>query len=308
MNLISEIINELVDSEKSLTRPLLKTKVWATRLQNPELLGWVDNELTGYRMVKDLPDYRIFKSELLGTYIVGGTMQYSNQPLITLGLDDKLADALTHMRLQGSIASLEGYIAHNESRVLNESIPPEIAIMIEQNYIKHGNNYFNIISCYKQVSIEAIQQVITSVRSKLLEFMLEIEKKFGIETKFEELKKNRKTIETIVHNTIISKGERSVISIGDNTVVTYTNIVKEGDKEGLRDALQKYKVDTSDINDLLGIIDTEKPDREKKLFGGKVNGWISKMVSKSLDGSWQIAVHTAAIILAELIMAYYGMK
>ncbi|NLP59293.1 hypothetical protein, partial [Lutibacter sp. B1] len=36
MKLINDIINELVDTDKSINSPLLKTKVLASRLQNKE--------------------------------------------------------------------------------------------------------------------------------------------------------------------------------------------------------------------------------------------------------------------------------
>ena len=43
MELVSQIINDLVDDQKSLNSALLKTKVLASRIQNVELLYWVNN-------------------------------------------------------------------------------------------------------------------------------------------------------------------------------------------------------------------------------------------------------------------------
>lgn len=48
MKLLDTIISELVNVEISLSSPLLKTKILASRLQNKELLEWVNNELKGY--------------------------------------------------------------------------------------------------------------------------------------------------------------------------------------------------------------------------------------------------------------------
>ena len=85
MKLIQDIINELVDSELSINSPLLKTKVLASRLQNDELLIWVTNELKGYDNDGDLPSYRKFNGNIIGTYI-NGSMQYTSQPVPTTGL------------------------------------------------------------------------------------------------------------------------------------------------------------------------------------------------------------------------------
>ena len=64
MKLIGDIINELVDSDKSIASPLLKTKVLASRLKNNDLLTWVNSELSGY--INDVPNYRIFGCSITG--------------------------------------------------------------------------------------------------------------------------------------------------------------------------------------------------------------------------------------------------
>ena len=66
MKLIHEIINELIDTDKSISSPLLKTKVLASRLQNDVLLNWVSYELKGYHTGGDLPDYRKYSGNITG--------------------------------------------------------------------------------------------------------------------------------------------------------------------------------------------------------------------------------------------------
>ena len=51
MELISQIINDLIDEEKSLNSALLKTKVLASRIQNQNLLDWINNELSGLSLI-----------------------------------------------------------------------------------------------------------------------------------------------------------------------------------------------------------------------------------------------------------------
>ncbi|MBF4465869.1 hypothetical protein IRZ99_11440 [Flavobacterium sp. LC2016-12] len=71
MKLVNDIINELIDTEKSVSSPLLKTKVLASRLQNATLLNWVTKELKGYDCLSELPDYRKFEGNIVGTFIAG---------------------------------------------------------------------------------------------------------------------------------------------------------------------------------------------------------------------------------------------
>lgn len=52
MDSLDQIINELINTKDYiLNTASLKTKVLATRIQNKELLEWVDSELTGYSNV-----------------------------------------------------------------------------------------------------------------------------------------------------------------------------------------------------------------------------------------------------------------
>lgn len=56
MDLVSRIINELVDDKSSLNGALLKTKVLASRIGNQELIAWTNSELSGYDDESELPD------------------------------------------------------------------------------------------------------------------------------------------------------------------------------------------------------------------------------------------------------------
>ena len=58
MTIIEQIIEELSDSSKSLTNPLLKARVIASRIGNHGLEKWVNDELAGYG-ADNLPNYRI---------------------------------------------------------------------------------------------------------------------------------------------------------------------------------------------------------------------------------------------------------
>ena len=140
MKLINDIINELIDTEKSIVSPLLKTKVLASRLGNDVLLTWVSNELKGYENKDELPDYRKFKGNITGTYI-NGSMQYNDQPVPTVGLNRKFEDVIHSMNFNQSISSLEIIIAENESGMLERPYPAEIVGVIQQNWCKMGTPY-----------------------------------------------------------------------------------------------------------------------------------------------------------------------
>lgn len=65
-------------------------------------------------------------------------------------------------------------------------------------------------------------------------------------------------------------------------------------------------MDESDIDALKEAFDVDGPILENEGFGEKVNNWIGRMISKAAQGSWGVAVGTAAGLLTETIKGYYG--
>lgn len=131
MKLINDIINELIDADKSISSPLLKTKVLASRLQNETLLSWVSNELKGYDDSSQLPEYRKYQANITGTYI-NGSMQYNDQPVPTLGLKKEFEVVLRSMDFAQSISSLETLKGENKSGTLELTFPAELTGLINR--------------------------------------------------------------------------------------------------------------------------------------------------------------------------------
>ena len=112
---------------------------------------------------------------------------------------------------------------------------------------------------------------------------------------------NKNKLGDLSNNTF--NGHTTII-VGDNNKVNYT--ITEGSFDSLKDMLSKNGVSNGDISELKMILESEKPNSEKKIFGNQTNGWVSKMISKSLEGSWSIGIGAAGKLLADGIKAYYG--
>lgn len=306
MKLINDIINELVDTEKSISSPLLKTKVLASRLKNSELLNWVTNELKGYENDDELPQYRVYQGTVTGTYI-NGTMQYNDQPVPTIGMNKELEKLLHSIKFNQSISSLENLISDNKSGKLERTFPAELTGLIQDNWRKMGNPYLQLINCKVSVGVGAVTEVLSSVRNSLLDFMLKIDDEFGNITEIEELKTKSKEISTIMSQTIINtSGDGNVVNTGDKAKIEATININKGNKEELEKHLKEIGISEADTAELIEIIDEEEPNKEKKTFGKRVNEWTTKMLGKALDGSWNVGIGAAGSLLAEAIGKYYG--
>lgn len=307
MKLISDIINELVDTDKSISSPLLKTKVLASRIQNTELLNWVSNELKGYDIKGELPEYRLYGCNLIGDYI-NGNMQYTAQPIPTAGLDERIEKVLRASEFHQSISGLENILKDNESGILEVNFAAEIVGLIQSNWRKMGNPYLQLINVKRRTSINVVDEILSVVRNNLLDFMLKIDEEFGSITEIEELKSKKSEIATIMSQTIINtSGDGNVVNTGDKAKVDATINIQKGNKEELKSHLMDIGVSEEDTNELIEIIDTEEPNKEKRTFGDKVNGWTTKMLGKALDGSWNVGIGAAGSLLAEAIGKFYGM-
>lgn len=219
MSLLSDIINELVDSEKSITLPLLKTKVLASRLRNPVLQSWVDSELNGYETKTELPEYRECQGRLTATY-VNGNYKFNDQPIPTFGISKERIKQLCSMDFYQSVATLESYLEEDESGVLEQIFPAEIAAYLQSNIREKGNPYFHIITARTSVPTTMVTQVLSVIRSKLLDFMLKMEDQFGSAVKIEGLKQKNDSITKIVYQTIIkNKGSGNTINTGSDVTM-----------------------------------------------------------------------------------------
>lgn len=307
MKLINDIINELIDTEKSISSPLLKTKVLASRLQNEVLLNWVSSELKGYDRSDELPDYRKFKGNIVGTFIAG-SQQYNSQPVPIIGLDKKFQASLTNMDFFDSVSSLENLKREDGRGKLEHTFPAEITGLIEQNWRKMGNPYLQLVNCKRWIAGNVVEGILACVRNNLLDFMLKIDSEFGNITEIEELKTKKEAIATIMNQTIINNtGDGNVLNTGEKVNISANINITKGSKDELFKRLQEGGVKEEDIAELVEIIDEEEPNFVNNTFGQKVNTWTQKMLGKALDGSWNIGIGAAGSLVAEVVKAYYGM-
>src|SRR4051812_5192424 len=114
MELLSGIINDLVDDSISLQRSLLKMKVLASRINNKILLNWVTSELEGYNDPDSItPPYRKTAAIVIGSYI-NGRAHFKNVAIPISGLSKNFEDFLMTFDLPSGIQTIESMIKQND--------------------------------------------------------------------------------------------------------------------------------------------------------------------------------------------------
>lgn len=304
MELVTTIINELTDINISLTAPLLKTKVLANRMQNHELLQWVNNELAGYTDLKALPDYRKTTGDIYGDYL-NGRWNVKNQAIPLPKFEKEVSKNLYSIDLCQSIQTLESFNTEGESYIAEFFSGEQKRIL--QEYLESQNPHLQIFNLYRKTPSNFILDILSNVRNKLLDFMLRIEQEYEHVSEIKQLRLYNENITKIMHTTINNNGDGNVVNTGNNASLHMVININKGDKEALKIELLNHGIQTDDVEELLKIVDLQKPN-SKDQFGSQVSSWIGKMITKAIDGSWQIGIGAAGNVIATALQQYYGIS
>lgn len=297
--LLNEIVNSLTDESISLNNCLLKTKVLAFKIDNQSLKYWINCELNGYGDDDELPEYRKYFGTVIGT-MSNGHYQISNAVIPMMHLKDK-ASSLELFYFFDDIGSIEKMLSKTHEVVLTKRLPPEFCSYI--NVGINANGYF-VVDAYVQININVLNSVLNSVKSKLLDFLLELESQFNYNINHIEMKSKNEKVNQIINNTIY--GNNNVVLSGDENYQNVNlNISKDNFGE-LSKLLKQSGVEDVDIEELKVIVEKDTPDYENRLFGANTKNWIKKMTGKAIDGTWKISIATAGQLLANSLSQYYG--
>jgi hypothetical protein len=303
MKLLESIINDLVNTNTSLNDPLLKTKVLASRIKNAQLLEWVNSELTGYDEEAVLPDYRIEFGVLMGNYL-NGSFQVSNAQIPIPNISREFKELYTKIDNRDSVEAVANLVGKKN---IAFSVSNDRKAYLENEIRSQGNHRFQILNLHIQMPANFLSNIVSNVRSKLLELMLQLEQEFGLEADILTLASNNNIINNIMNTTIHNSGDGAIINNGDNNKVEANIQINKGNKKALKEKLLSEKVSHIDIEELLELIDNSTPISSEN-FGLPVNNWVQKMIGKALDGSWQVGIGAAGNILATALQNYYGIN
>jgi hypothetical protein len=182
--LLDDIIARLSDESTSLSGALLKTKVLLHQIGKRELAGWVNNELNGYPSDDDaLPAYRIVPSYVTAN-VWNPVYRYENHPLPIRHLPPEGRKHLEHAYMFDSLAVLEDMTKRAKKEIITRPIPMEYNAILGENL---GNEY-QVESARCIVAVHDIKGMSSHVRSRLLDFLLELKDTVGSTSSVEELR------------------------------------------------------------------------------------------------------------------------
>ena len=300
MHLLTEIIDLLSSNAPDLENALFKAQVLAHRLGETDMKEWVGHELKGYPAKDTLPPYRVLPVTVMAN-LSNGVVRYTDHPLPMMGVDRRIRDKLGTRRVSESIAVVAEWAKRDS----------DLAIVIAPEYFSHFkkgiDRSFEIERAWGKYSIGAMLQVVTEVRSRLLELALQVSDRIPQEPKPDNIKQvaQEVAVSEIFRNAVF--GSNTTIVVGGGSIQGVTNSVVVNDLASLMSALRAQGVQDPDLESLrLAIVaDEGSDDVAAKKIGPTVRTWIAAMVSKAASGAWEVSIATAGGVLAAAIGAYY---
>ena len=302
MKILNELIQTLSETNPILIDCLTKTKVLLYQIGRKDLTGWVNNEINGYSDTADLPMYRLVHAQVKGNVACIAYIQQSH-PLPTKHLSESQQKSLHQIEMRESIGVLENLLADNKHG-LSRPLPLEVCHLFD----KALANGFTVQKAWCDIGVGQIDQIQIQVRSRLLDFLLELKEILGSEDSEADVKEIAK--QPVVASTFTNAiyGNNNTILVGNQNQQHIHIEQSMGDFTQLENTLKSHGLSQFDIDDLKIALQDEPASSSisEKKFGPKVGTWIKKMLSKAVDATWQIELGIAGGLLTTVIQKFYG--
>ena len=226
----SMIIKDIANGTIDTTTALKRAKILFAALDDAELLNWVNYEISGYPSDANLPDYRIKRGALKGTYFKGSIASHIkwNDVSIPLGkMPANVIDEFLSVPFYDGVSALKQLVENSDNGQLARPIPADLFPFIA----KYNNDpYMNIVTARVVVSTHCVTNMFSVIENRLLDALLLLEKEFGIldDLDIDTTVKSPEEIQTIARQIYVIVYNDQSVHIGDGNRIKDTDISTGG--------------------------------------------------------------------------------
>lgn len=311
---LQEVIDDLVNTDKSLSSPLMKLNYFGRLTKNEELVQYTTKELNGYNFEDNVPEYR----KTFGTLMIdmqAHIHRHSGQLPASM-IDEDYRALFEYISVLEGIAAVEKLAkssGNGESDgYFGRQIPMEFLHILQEPARKlyRSDVKVNVVSARLIGNSNLVVEIPNAIRVKLLDFVTSIAESFGYDIEIDSFNSRREVNnQTIIHQmstTITNSGDGNVINTGNQNQISNKATMHKGDLERLQKELRHQGIEEADIQSVSELVVSEKPEEANGRLGQGANGWISTIINKSLNGIGKISTGLTVNMLATLIKQYYG--
>lgn len=292
--LINSIIEDLTSNEP-ISKIMLKAQAISFSLGLDEFSKWVRLEQNGYHKGDDIPEYRKTRCSAK-VNLTQGFKRVTNLDVPVDAIPDRAArEMLSYIYFSEPITELEKLANDATSEGLLQVIAPTYAYQKAQAIFPLAD----IDMLWKIVNVTAASGVVEKVKSKMLDFFLQLDQKTQMGVDFDKLE-GKQEVKQVLNQTIYAgiyhsgTGDVNVVDsvVGNTASVTMTATDIDAVKKCISDILcSKELEEDTDAQEEIAIIQSEvkkeKPSR--------------KIIKKSLLFLKEVAVQTSASVCAQAI-------
>lgn len=276
-------------------------------LNNQELSNWAKAEAGGYEDTGALPDYRIFETEVRATFLGPFGSSLSNISIPQAVVEEAHRDTLFNVSIMQPVGELERLVSGNAN---NHSLTfPWSGNTIMYYQRKELYEDYALASAGKVLTTATMVGVLETIRARVVEFVLMIEKELGIDIM--DYDNNKKPLEapaqekvSQIFNTTIHGG--SNFALGNSGTTNQQAIqVQPGDLKGLKEKLTQLGVPDVLVSDLDTALSKDADSEEQP--GQHVQGWFGRLATKVGTGAVQLAGTATALAVMTEVKRFLGL-
>jgi hypothetical protein len=172
---IDALLDDVADAKIPLSGTLLKAKIVGADIPDEKFSNWLCNESVGYTRYEDLPDYRRMKFDCLGEGI-GSMGHIKNVPLQLHKLPDQLRQPVETYCFYQNVGQIEGYLKQKMPEAYDR-IDSEILHELGRYWDLFPVRGYKVTDAWRVIPTPAFERILTTVRNRLLDFLLELKRK-----------------------------------------------------------------------------------------------------------------------------------
>ncbi|WP_457592831.1 AbiTii domain-containing protein [Hydrogenimonas sp.] len=306
MSLLQQIQESVVEEGSDLGTILLKLRLLAARLGSDILEEWVKHESEGYPKDAEVPSYRIVGVTYRGTFSGPFGAGIKNAQIPQYLIEKYAGESWTKFEVRESIAAVDEMVKKSADGG-SFGIDASNLILLLQGKIDEGYACNDVSG---SISPTAFYEILQTVRSRILELTIELEKSVPEATHvaFGESTSNRTEAEQVqqISQQIIYGNVSTAVAggAGANIAVGIT----ERNNKSFVEYLVATGIPEEDASELAEIMEAEEPTSPDEPFGEKARKWVATNLKKAAEGTWNVGISVATKVLTEAALKYYGLK
>jgi hypothetical protein len=306
MSLLHEIQQSILNDGSELGPIFLKLRLLAAGLGSEVLEEWISHESQGYPSHRDVPDYRQISISYTGTFWGPFGASITNAQIPSRIIEEYAGSSWVNYKMRQGVAAIDYLLKGSSDRSGRIVIDASNLTLLLQGkvYEDYACNAVKGI-----ISRSSIAEINYAVRSRILQFLIEIEKSFpevlhiNIGSLCSASNPNPAKV-TQIYNQIFY-GDITTVSNAENGAVV-TISIKQNDDKALIEYLLKAGFPSSDAKDFAEIVASEKPVNSQDPLSEKAKDWLKENIKKAANGTWKMGVTVVTKTLVDAVKQYYG--